>query len=214
MCLCACERLCRSRPVRRAATSETVVLEIAGTPSERSSTNWEKEEETAAAAAAADTGETTPWTVWTLWDPDLTASPPTPPLKAAARVRRMYCHLHSQTNRTTYKDTSRAELKNFFYFFPPIKLVFIAFKKTQHCFCLSRFSSKRSAFFSNCICASIFMIQFICLELQIFEQGRYGPPESTCWLPFMKTNAYRPLVVRFWQGIFPVKIHPGSAGDG
>ena len=38
VCLCVYERLCRKRPVRKAAALGTVVLEIAGTRSERSST--------------------------------------------------------------------------------------------------------------------------------------------------------------------------------
>lgn len=37
VCVCVCERLCRNLPVRKAATSETAVLETVGTLSERSS---------------------------------------------------------------------------------------------------------------------------------------------------------------------------------
>lgn len=94
VCLCVCvhERLCRNRPVRKAATSETAVLEIAGTRNERSSFNWEEEE----AEEEADTGETTPWTAWTLWAPDPRASHLTPLLKAAARVGNVI-YIYTQT---------------------------------------------------------------------------------------------------------------------
>lgn len=82
MFLCVCERLCRILPVRKAATSETAVLETIGTLSERSSPIWEEEEE----VVVVDTGGTTPWTAWIRWVPDPTASHLTPLLKAAARV--------------------------------------------------------------------------------------------------------------------------------
>lgn len=123
--LCVYERLCRNRPVRKAATSETAVLEIAGTQSERSSIKWEEEEE-------GDTGETTPWTVWTLWAPDPTAFHLTPLLKAVARVGDVtsFASVHKYHGQTLSHEIFKI-FCSFLLSFCPVKSELMAFKRPQ-----------------------------------------------------------------------------------
>lgn len=64
--LCLHKRLCMKHPVWKTAASETVDLEIAGTPSERSCTIWEEDKQQQKKEEEEEvvcTRETIPWTV-------------------------------------------------------------------------------------------------------------------------------------------------------